>query len=75
MPDACKLGRPKLEKLVSLSERQLTKLQTAKTANQPEPAFRLPTTLQIPTQALTGELPLIDDDLQPKSTCTNGCCG
>ncbi|MBE1291004.1 MAG: XRE family transcriptional regulator [Rhodobacteraceae bacterium] len=73
---ARKLGRPKLAKLVSLTERQLTKLETVKTATLPEPAvLRLATALQIPTQALTGELPLIEDDLKPKSTCTSGCCG
>ncbi len=32
---ARKLGRPKLAKLVSLTERQLTKLETAKTAPLP----------------------------------------
>lgn len=47
---ARKLGRPKLAKLVSLTERQLTKLETAKTATLPEPAaVRLAAALQIPT--------------------------
>ncbi len=71
---ARKLGRPKLVKLVSFTERQLIKLETAKTATLPAPAvLRLATELLIPTQALTGELPLIEEDLKPKSTC--GCCG
>ncbi|WP_270727177.1 helix-turn-helix domain-containing protein [Shimia sp. Alg240-R146] len=73
---ARKLGRSKLAKMGGITERQLTKLETSKAASLPEPAAsRLAAALQIPTQALTGELPLIEDDLQPKSTCTSGCCG
>ncbi len=74
MRKASRLGRSKLVKLVSFTERQLIKLETAKTATLPAPTvLRLATELLIPTQALTGELPLIEEDLKPKSTC--GSCG
>ncbi len=46
---ARKLGRPKLAKLVSLTERQLTKLAIAKTGPcQPHIGLRLPDVLQTP---------------------------
>ncbi|TCL09347.1 hypothetical protein BXY66_1392 [Shimia isoporae] len=76
---ARKIGRPKLAKLSGLTERQLAKLESSSGFTPlPEPTVaKLSAALQIPTPALTGELPLIDDDLQPaqKSTCTSGCCG
>ncbi|MCP4821767.1 MAG: helix-turn-helix transcriptional regulator [Shimia sp.] len=75
---ARKIGRPKLAKLVGLTERQLAKLETGTTAPLAEATLdRLSSALSIPVPALTGDLPLIGEDLQPaqKSTCTSGCCG
>ncbi|MCF2904073.1 helix-turn-helix domain-containing protein [Octadecabacter sp. CECT 8868] len=73
---ARKIGRPKLAKLSGLTERQLAKLET-KGAAVPEPVLsNLAEALHITPLALTGALPLIDEDLQPAaSTCTSGCCG
>ncbi|MBO9402723.1 helix-turn-helix transcriptional regulator [Shimia sp. R9_1] len=74
---ARKLGRPKLAKLTSLTERQLTKLETAsKGAALPETTvIRIAGALGIPALALTGELPLIEDDLQPAAkTSSCSCC-
>ncbi|WP_422050975.1 helix-turn-helix domain-containing protein [Shimia sp.] len=74
---ARKLGRPKLAKLTSLTERQLTKLETAsKGAALPEATvIRIAGALGIPALALTGELPLIEDDLQPAAkTSSCSCC-
>lgn len=75
---ARKLGRPKLAKLTSLTERQLTKLETAsKGAALPEATvIRIAGALGIPALALTGELPLIEDDLlQPVAkTSSCSCC-
>lgn len=76
---ARKIGRPKLAKLSGLTERQLAKLEASsdRGAALPDAVLgRLSTALQIPALALTGELPLIDTDLQPaaKPTCASGCC-
>nr|WP_247738897.1 helix-turn-helix domain-containing protein [Shimia sp. R9_2] len=74
---ARKLGRPKLAKLTSLTERQLTKLETASNgAVLPEATvIRIAGALGIPALALTGELPLIEDDLQPVAkTSSCSCC-
>ncbi|MBO9477846.1 helix-turn-helix transcriptional regulator [Shimia sp. R11_0] len=78
---ARKIGRPKLAKLVGLTERQLTKLETASTSvTLPEATLiRIATVLQIPAPALTGELPLGEGNLEPvqpiahSSSCS--CCG
>ncbi|MCG7492694.1 helix-turn-helix transcriptional regulator [Thalassobius sp. Cn5-15] len=77
---ARKLGRPKLAKLVGMTERQITKLETAvagpATAMAEPAADRLAAALHIPTLVLTGELALIDEDLQQvQNSCTSGCCG
>jgi len=75
---ARKVGRAKLAKGTRLTERQLTKLETAKApiAVSELALDRMAHVLQIPVQALTGELPLIEDDLKPvEKTCTSGCCG
>ncbi|MBO9475185.1 helix-turn-helix transcriptional regulator [Shimia sp. R10_1] len=78
---ARKLGRPKLAKLVGLTERQLTKLETASNgAALPEATLiRIATALQIPAPALTGELPLGEDTLEPVQPISQGsscsCCG
>jgi transcriptional regulator with XRE-family HTH domain len=64
---ARKLGRSKLAKLIGLTERQLTRLETASAgASVPEATMnRLAAALAIPALALTGDLPLIAEDLQP----------
>lgn len=75
---ARKIGRSKLAKLTGLTERQLTKIETAGTAPLPEVTVgRLAAALGVPTPTLTGHLQMIDDDLQQeqKSSCTSGCCG
>lgn len=76
MPGARKLGHPRFVKPMRLSEHQLTKLETAKTAPLPElSALHLAVALQAPMQALTGEQPFIEDNFKPKSTCPSGYCG
>jgi transcriptional regulator with XRE-family HTH domain len=75
---ARKIGRPKLSKLIGVSERAVAKLETSQSAAISQAsALRLSDALQVPVQTLTGELPMIEDDLKPveKSTCSNGCCG
>lgn len=74
---ARKIGRPKLAKLVGLTERQLSKLEATKgAANLPEITVeKLSIALQVPTPALTGDLPLIEDDLQPAQKSSCSCCG
>lgn len=76
---ARKLGRPRLARLAGLTERQVTRLEGAGTAVGlgPDAVLRLSAALQIPAEALTGALPLSEDDLSPasQSTCTSGCCG
>lgn len=75
---ARKIGRPKLAKMAGLTERQLTKLETAKAPVLDVVVLdRLSDALQVPAPTLTGDLALIEDDLQPASEkkCTSGCCG
>ncbi len=75
---ARKIGRPKLAKLTGLTERQLTKLETAKTAMVAETVLlKVSDALQVPLPALTGEIDVSPEDLQPSAvtTCTSGCCG
>ncbi|GIT91066.1 hypothetical protein JANAI62_15210 [Jannaschia pagri] len=75
---ARKIGRPKLSKLVGVTERQVTRIETGQMPVLPEAlALRLSDALQVPVQALTGDVPLTDADLTeaPVSTCTSGCCG
>lgn len=73
-----KIGRPKLAKLTGLTERQITKFESASAPQLSAAALhRLAEALQTPAPTLTGEFPLTEDDLTPASAtkCTNGCCG
>ncbi len=76
---ARKIGRPKLAKISGLTERQLMRIEGGdiQTPLAPATGERLSDALQVPFAVLTGELELIDADLQPakKSSCTSGCCG
>lgn len=77
---ARKIGRPKLARLTGLTERQISKLEAAGPAGgsvTDDALDRISQILQVPVPALTGDLPLMEEDLQPSapSTCTNGCCG
>ncbi len=75
---ARKIGRTKLAKLSGLTERQLTKLETAKGVDLPATSLmQLAHVLQVTPYVLTGEFALDESDLQPASTssCTSGCCG
>lgn len=76
---ARKMTRAKLAKRAGLTERQVTKLETASpaTAVLPEESIaKISAALEIPALALTGELDLDASDLEqliPKaSSC--GCC-
>ena len=72
---ARKIGRPKLAKLIGLTERQVAKLELRETQALPDTTVeRLSVALQVPVLTLTGEFPVIETDLQPASTCTKGCC-
>jgi transcriptional regulator with XRE-family HTH domain len=74
---ARKIGRPKLAKEAGITERQLAKIETSKTAKlSKSEVTRLSQVLQIPSMTLTGEFPVSAKDLQPiyKSQCTSGCC-
>ncbi len=74
---ARKIGRTRLAKMTGLTERTLTKLETAKSAEMtPDALDHLAHALQITPFVLTGELPLSYSDLEPASahTCTSGCC-
>ena len=75
---ARKIGRPRLARMSGLTERQLAKLESNQALGlTAAKAARLSCTLNVPVLALTGELPLISDDLETMAsqTCTNGCCG
>ncbi|MEP2783432.1 MAG: XRE family transcriptional regulator [Pseudoruegeria sp.] len=76
---ARKIGRPKLAKLVGLTERQIMRLESTKKAQEVSPLTveRFSAAMQVPAGVLTGELPLVEEDLQQavKPTCTSGCCG
>jgi len=75
---ARKIGRPKLAKLVGLTERQVTKIETSG-AVQLDTAIaeRLSEALQVPLPTLTGDFEISAEDLAPASAqkCTSGCCG
>ena len=75
---ARKIGRPKLAKLTGLTQRQLTRLETAPKADlMPVTTLHLiADALQVPEGVLTGDVEITDMDLMPatKSTCTSGCC-
>ena len=73
-----KVGRPKLAKLVGLTERKLAKIEAEASSILPrQTVTKLSTALQVPEPTLTGLLPLTKEDLEPvvKSKCTTGCCG
>ncbi len=75
---ARKIGRPRLARLAGLTERQIARLETSAQGAVPQDVLmRLSAALQVPVEALTGALPLIDEDLIPaaQSSCKNGCCG
>ncbi len=77
---ARKMGRPKLAKQTGLTERMVARLEattTEQTSVSAEVIARIAAALHIPEAVLTGELPMMQEDLQPvqKSTCTSGCCG
>lgn len=75
---ARKIGRPKLAKLTGVTERQLTKLETAKAPLLEESLLvRMSDALHVPLPTLTGQFPLAAEDLEPVAakTCTSGCCG
>lgn len=75
---ARKTGRPKLAKLAGITERQVAKIEAKAVAAVSEGVLlRLSDALQVPAPALTGDFPLIQDDLEPMAakTCRNGCCG
>ena len=73
-----KIGRPKLAKLLGLTERKLAKLETEKRATLPQAVVaKLSAVLDVPEATLTGEFTVTQNDVRPveKSTCTSGCCG
>jgi transcriptional regulator with XRE-family HTH domain len=73
-----KIGRPKLAKLSGLTERKLAKIETeTSTALPPSIIAKLSAALQVPEPTLTGDFPLIEEDLNPvaKTQCKSGCCG
>ena len=72
-----KMGRPKLAKLVGLTERKLTKIEAETSCTLPQSTIaKLSDVLQVPELTLTGDFPLVEQDLKPltKSQCTSGCC-
>lgn len=74
---ARKIGRPKLAKLVGISERNLTKIEKSETATLTQSTIsKLSHALQISSMTLTGEFPVAENDLKPiqKPTCKTGCC-
>ncbi|MEM8570046.1 MAG: XRE family transcriptional regulator [Pseudomonadota bacterium] len=76
---ARKLGRGRLAKLSGLTERQIARLEGSVPlvgSGGAQAIERLSAALGVPPGALSGDLPLIDDDLEPasKTRCTNGCC-
>mgnify|MGYP001797855356 FL=1 len=75
---ARKIGRPKLAKLTGLSERQITKIETAEIDKLSHSALgRVAAALHVDAVVLTGDTGLSDGELQPldKPKCTSGCCG
>ena len=73
-----KVGRPKLAKLIGLTERKLAKIEAEASSVLPRlTVAKLSNVLQVPELTLTGQLPLASEDLEPvvKSQCTSGCCG
>ncbi|WP_147112371.1 XRE family transcriptional regulator [Tateyamaria sp. syn59] len=73
-----KIGRPKLAKLAGLTERQIAKIETDSAPVVAENLLvQVSDALHVPVQTLTGEFPLIAEDLEPASAkkCTSGCCG
>lgn len=75
---ARKIGRPKLAKQIGMTERQLTKLETSKSAALAgATAHMLSDALQVPLPTLTGEFDVTEADLKPHTaqSCTTGCCG
>lgn len=78
--NAHKIGRSKFAKLTGMTERQIAKLEAGDAGDatiSEDVAARIAAVLHIPVPALTGELPLVADDLTPPSApkCTSGCCG
>jgi len=74
---ARKIGRPKLAKQVGITERQLTKIETSEAVMLTENAVsKLCQALQINIKTLTGEVPMLEEDLHPlqKPQCLSGCC-
>lgn len=73
---ARKIGRPKLAKLIGLTERQVTKMETssAQTALEHGTALRLAMALDVPLPTLTGEFDLAESDLQPAPQKSCSCC-
>ena len=74
---ARKIGRPKLAKQVGITERQLFKIETSETVMLTENAVsKLCQALQINIKTLTGELPMLEEDLRPLQMpqCLSGCC-
>lgn len=75
---ARKFGRPKLAKLSRLTERQLAKIEQSASATLDLAVVeKLSNALQISSPTLTGEIEIIEADLQPFSAqkCNSGCCG
>ena len=75
---ARKSGRVRLAKLTGLTERKLAALEQAGDATlEAKVLFNMAAALHVPVPTLTGELAIIDEDLQPisETRCTNGCCG
>ncbi|MEM1130187.1 MAG: helix-turn-helix transcriptional regulator [Pseudomonadota bacterium] len=67
---ARKLGRPRLARLTGLTERQIARLEGAAPARADicdGTILRISAVLQVPVEALTGTLPLAEDDLSPAS--------
>ncbi|MEM8540112.1 MAG: helix-turn-helix transcriptional regulator [Pseudomonadota bacterium] len=75
---ARKIGRSKLAKLSGISERQVEKIENSDaTPINEEAMHRISEALRVPVLVLTGQVPPIDEDLQPlvAPKCTSGCCG
>lgn len=77
---ARKVGRPKLAKLIGVTERQISKLESAEAGAGEIPAFqlmRISEALMVPMAVLSGEDPITEADLRPLSSacCTRCSCG
>lgn len=73
-----KIGRPKLAKLVGLTERKLAKIEKEAATVLPQSTVaKISDALGVPEPTLTGDFALTQDDLNPLETtkCTSGCCG